>query len=44
MIRFVFLKHHTDFRVEIRLKEGKRSLGESGHWPELGHSHGDEEK
>lgn len=29
MIRFAFLKNHADFRVEILLKKGKRSPGES---------------
>lgn len=29
VIRSAFLKNPADFRVEIRLKKGKRSLGES---------------
>ena len=29
MIRFAFLKSFADFREEVRLKEGKRSLSES---------------
>lgn len=37
MIRFAFLKDRVDFRVQVRVKKGKGSRGESWHWPRLGH-------